>query len=293
MKVGKLFYLTRPLALLAFVLPLIAQAESVRVVASDLLSPYLEAPLKAFDAMDGLDLKVEGMGSIPALDQIRDGDADLAIIAIPGDDAMPAGELKLYPFAFDASILAVSAMNPLNEISVEFLGGIFGSEEKNNFGRWGELGIPGWGNRNIKPVVATADESIAFELFKFHSIESGALRSSVAFVSEDEVEEMILSDAATICVLSRVPNSAGVKLLMVADSEGGPAYAPTEDNIYYGDYPIRLPFYIAFEPAKEELVRPLVRALLSQDVSDALKQAELFPLPDSIRENLLVDLDLE
>jgi ABC-type phosphate transport system substrate-binding protein len=267
--------------------------ETIRLSASDLLAEYVEAPLQDFSELNGFQLKFESVGSLPALDRLRDGETDLAIVAIPKTDEMPGDELKLYPFAFDAAVLVINEINPLNEISTEYLGGIYGSEEEFNFSRWGELGITGWGNRNIKPIVATNEKSIAFELFKFHTIKTGVLRPSVAFVSESEVEELILSDASTIGLLSRIPERAGLKTLMVARVEGAPAFAPTAENVFYGDYPIRLAFYIAFNSRDEAKVRPVVRALLSDVVADTLRERNLFPLPDSIRQKLLIDLDLD
>ena len=44
----------------------------------------------------------------------------------------------------------VNDSNPIDEISVARLGGIFGSNEELNLNTWGEFGLSGWGSRNIK-----------------------------------------------------------------------------------------------------------------------------------------------
>ena len=63
---------------------------------------------------------------------------------------MPRDEFNIYPFAYDVAVIVVNDSNPIDEISVAQLRGIFGSNEEFNLNTWGELGLSGWGSRNIK-----------------------------------------------------------------------------------------------------------------------------------------------
>ena len=160
MNLGKTFLLL-PLTLMVT-----AQAEEIRIAASDLLADYIKAPLEAYAAENDSTFVVDSIGSLPALDRLRSDEIDLAIIAVPDGDEVPRDEFSVYPFAYDVAVIVVNATNPIDEISVARLGGIFGSNEELNLNTWGELGLSGRGSRDIKALAGTTDESISLELFK-------------------------------------------------------------------------------------------------------------------------------
>ncbi len=265
------------------------------MAASDLLSEFITPPLKAYAEENNLDLKIEGIGSLPAMDRLEADEIDLAIIAIPEGDAVPREQFNIYPFAYDSAVVAVNANNPMDEISIPRLGGIFGSNEEFNFNTWGELGLSGWGSRNIKPLAGPAENSISLELFRYRVFSGGAMKPSVAIVRSNEIEEALVSNISAIGVLSSQPNKRNLKVLMVSetDAQDSPAYGPTAENIHYGDYPIRLAFYIAYNPRDEEKVKPVLRALLEEEIASVLKKNHLFALPDNVRTQLLIDLNFQ
>jgi ABC-type phosphate transport system substrate-binding protein len=278
-----------PLTLITYV-----QAEEIRIAASDLLADYVQAPLKAYGERSETTFKIDSIGSLPALDRLRSDEIDLAIIAVPEGNEVPRDEFSIYPFAYDASVIIVNASNPIDEISLAYLGGIFGSNEEFNLNTWGELGLSGWGSRNIKPLAGTNEESIALELFKYSVFRGGVMKPSVAMVKDAEIEDLVSSDAASIAILSRMPKSSGVKVISVSDSsnDDAPPFSPSDDNVHYGDYPIRLAFYIVYNERDAAKLRPVVRALFDDEVAASLREHQLFALPDTVRRKLLIDLDL-
>jgi ABC-type phosphate transport system substrate-binding protein len=279
-----------PLALIAT-----AQAEEIRIAASDLLAEHIKAPLKAYGAENDATFVVDSIGSLPALDRLRSDEIDLAIIAVPEGDQVPRDEFSIYAFAYDAAVLVVNQSNPIDEISVASLGGIFGSNEELNLNTWGELGLSGWGNRSIKAIAGTSDESIALELFKYSIFKGGVMKPRVSMVKDTEIEDLLRSDAASIAILSRMPENRQIKVLMV--SSGGdtyaPAFGPTDDNVHYGDYPIRLAFYIVYNLRDDSKLRPVIRELLDDEVAASLRANHLIALPDTVRRNILIEFDLE
>jgi ABC-type phosphate transport system substrate-binding protein len=289
MNFGKTLLLL-PLALIAT-----AQAEEIRIAASDLLAEYIKAPLKAYGAENDATFVIDSIGSLPALDRLRSDEIDLAIIAVPEGDQVPRDEFSIYAFAYDAAVLVVNESNPIDEISVARLGGIFGSNEELNLNTWGELGLSGWGSRNIKALAGTSDASIALELFKYSIFKGGVMKPSVSMVKDTEIEDLLRLDAASIAILSRMPENRQIKVLMV--SSGGdtyaPAFGPTDDNVHYGDYPIRLAFYIAYNLRDDAKLRPVIRELLDDEVAASLRANHLIALPDTVRRKFLVELDLE
>ena len=121
------------------------------------------------------------------------------------------------------------------------------------------------------------------------------MKPSVAMVKDSEVEDLLRSDAASIAILSRMPKLSSVKVLMLStgsDSDA-PAFGPSDDNVHYGDYPIRLAFYIAFNERDEAKLRQVIREMFDDEVADSLRENDLIALPDTVRRKLLIDLDLE
>ena len=289
MNFGKTLLLL-PLTLIANV-----QAEEIRIAVSDLLADYILAPLKVYGAENGTTFVVDSIGSLPALNRLRSDEIDLAIVAIPEGDEVPRDEFNIYPFAYDVAVIVVNDSNPIDEISVARLGGIFGSNEELNLNTWGELELSGWGSRNIKALAGTNDNSIALELFKHSIFKGGGLKPNVSMVKDTEIEDLIGSDAASIAILSRMPENSNIKVLMV--SSGGdtyaPAFGPTDDNVYYGDYPIRLAFYILHNARDDIKLRTTIRELLNDEVATSLRANDFIALPDTLRRKFLIDLDLE
>ena len=289
MNFGKMLLLL-PLSLIAT-----AQAEEIRIAVSDLLADYILAPLKVYGAENDTTFVVDSIGSLPALDRLRSDEIDLAIVAVPEGDEVPRDEFNIYPFAYDVAVIVVNDSNPIDEISVAQLGGIFGSNEELNLNTWGELGLSGRGSRNIKALAGISDESIALELFKHSIFKGGGMKPSVSMVKDTEIEDLIGSDAASIAILSSMPENSNIKVLMV--SSGGdtyaPAFGPTDDNVHYGDYPIRLPFYILYNARDDVKVRSTIRELLDDEVATNLRANDFIALPDTLRRKFLIDLDLE
>jgi ABC-type phosphate transport system substrate-binding protein len=287
--------LGKTLLLLLFTLIVTAQAEEIRIAASDLLADYIKSPLNAHAAENDTTLVVDSIGSLPALDRLRSDEIDLAIIAVPDGEEVPRDEFSVYPFAYDVAVIVVNASNPIDEISVASLGGIFGSNEELNLNTWGELGLSGRGSRNIKALAGTSDESIALELFKYSILKGGVMKPSVSMVKDTEVEDLLRSDASSIAILSRMPENKNIKVLMVSsDSDTyAPAFGPSDDNVHYGDYPIRLAYYIVYNLRDDAKLRSTIRELLNDEVATSLRSKDLIALPETIRRKFLIDLDLE
>lgn len=269
-----------------------ASARQVRIAASDLLADFITEPLQAYGEEHSIEFKVDSIGSLPALDRLRSDEIDLAIIAVPEDTDVPRDEFRVFPFAYDVAVIAVNQSNPINDISLASLGGIFGSNEELNYTTWGDLGLSGWGSRSIKTVVGQNNKSISLELFKFSVLRGGQMKTTVTSIKDAEVEGILLSDAAAIAILPRLPTSEKVKTLMISSEEDSPAFSPTDDNVHYGDYPIRLAFYVVYKERDEARAKEVLRVMLGDDLAALLRDNNLFALPDTVRRKLTIDLDL-
>jgi len=270
-----------------------ASARQVRIAASDLLADFIAEPLQAYGETHSIEFEIDSIGSLPGLERLRSDEIDLAIIAVPEDTDVPREEFLVFPFAYDIAVVVVSQSNPINEISLPRLGGIFGANEEFNHTTWGDLGLSGWGSRSIKAFAGQRDQSISLELFKFSVLRGEQMKTTVDLVKDSEVEGLLFSDAASIAILPRLPKSKDIKVLMISDEVDGPAFSPTDDNVHYGDYPIRLAFYIVHKERDEAGVKEVLRLLLSDDLATSLRDNNLVALPDTLRRKLTIDLDFE
>ena len=268
-------------------------AEEIRISASDLLADFIAEPLVDYGVQHGINFSIDSIGSLPALDRLRSNEIDMAIIAVPEADVVPRDEFQIYPFAYDIAVIAVNEGNPINELTLSRLGGIFGANEEFNYGSWGDLGLSGWGNRKIKQLAGQNDDSISLELFRYAVLRGGVMKTGIVVVKDTEVENMLRSDAAAIAILPRLPKDPRIKALMISGARGGPAFGPTDDNVHFGDYPIRLAFYIAYNRRDDAKMVPVLRSLFGDEITESLRENNLVALPDTVRRKLIIDLDLE
>ncbi|MFP4166924.1 MAG: PstS family phosphate ABC transporter substrate-binding protein [Opitutales bacterium] len=280
--------------LLAFLaLRVQAEAEELSIVVSDLLGEAMREPLEAYKETNGDSLEYEFLGTLPALEDMESGEIDLAVIAVPETREPPREQYALYPFAYSVAVVAVNNNNPITELTLRDLGGIYGEGEEKNIGNWGELGLSGWENRSVKPLVGRDEESISTELFKHTVIRTKRLKNSVAVLNRGEAEAMVASDAAAIVVLPAPSNNENLKTLMLAESNEDPAFGVTEENVYYGDYPVRLTFYIVFPEEKRERLQGVLRVLLSDEVVESLRENDLLGLPETVRSRFKHEFEIE
>lgn len=279
-----------PIALFFCSFSALLTAEGLRISASDLLSDYIEEPLNAAAQQRDTSYQVKGGGSLPALQLLEAGKVDLAIVAIPAGEALPEGDFTVQSFVYATAVVVVSQDNPLDELSLAQLGGIFGPNEALNLTNWGQFQLPGWESRGIKAVAAQNSESVALELFKHQVLSNDELKTGVSVLKQPQVERLVESDLGVIAVLPGLPKSAKLKPLMLSTDSTKPAFGPNENNIHYGDYPLRLAFYLVYRSSDAQKLDPVFSILYGEEVTELLRQNNLFCLPDTVRRKVRTDL---
>ena len=268
-------------------------AQEIRIAVSDLVSSYIHAPLKSYSDEYEFTLEIESIGSLPALDKLRSDEVDLAIVAMPGDIRSESTEFIIYPFAYDASLVVVNQSNPIQDISINQLAGIFGSREELSVSTWGQLGFSGLGSRNINPLVGISENNITLELFKHRVLKGYSLNTNVTIDQAVNIEALIISNVSSIAIMPCTPKKNDIKALMVSKDSDSPAFGPTPNNIHHGDYPIRMPFCIAYNQRDEAKLISLIRELLEDEVASHLESNGIFPLPLDVRRKLVMELELD
>ncbi len=260
---------------------------------SDLMADSLEASIADLAEQNSLKISFSKQGSLPALERLTSDELDIAVIVLPEGHAMPDSRYTVYPLAYDVAVLAVNEDNPIGEVSLPQLEGIFGSDGREDYQSWEGLGLSGWTGRSIKTFAAEIENSISNELFKFTVLNSGGFKRSVSLVDVASAERAISSDVTCIGLLSRKLDSRRIKTLMVSTGNDTPAYGPSPDNVHYGDYPLRLPFYVVFETSNRNRIKPILAYLLSEGCSKLLQSKNFYALPDTVRSQYSFELNMQ
>ena len=254
-----------------FSLASICGGAELRVSVSDLMADSLEEQLTDLANQNSIEMTFSKEGSLPALERLASDESDIVVIAIPEGHSMPdAARYATYPLAHDIAVIVVNEDNPIGEVSLAQLGGIFGNNETFDYKTWGELGLSGWTGRGIKAIAAESASSISNEIFKYTALSSNTFKSAVNLVDVASAQKAISADVSCIGLVSRKTDSRRTKTLMISAGDGLPAYGPSVDNVHYGDYPLRLPFYGVFVIATNDRVKPRLSYLLRENCSQVL-----------------------
>ncbi len=277
------------LSFFAFVLFLSAQLEGeIRVAGSDLLGSVLMEKLEAWsESNPDLRLTINFEGSILASQAMESGDADILILAVPDFLSLP-DRWQQIPFAYEIARILVTRNNPLNSISLQQLRRIYG-QTLEPLTHWDELGLEGeWIGKNIQLHALRKETRLNWQIFQALALGDAQPLPDVNFVDElDSVFVNLLEDPQAIAVTASSMDLPGsVKELSVSLDENQPAYPPTHDNIYFGDYPLRLSYRIVYSGETNAELDLLLEYLLSEEIALYLEEMGFVPLPDSERASL-------
>jgi phosphate transport system substrate-binding protein len=278
--------------------------QTIQVAGSDLLQTAVGEPLARYARQNGLNAKVDLYGTVPALVLLKDNKAQLGIIAVPPGQKPPAG-YTIVEYCFQVAYILVNPENPLNEVDRTQLVGFFGTGTEKEITSWGDAGLSGiWSGRTVIPVTTSADDGVVLELFKNTILGQATLKPGVRILKTATDVAKTLAGSNTVIALSGYVPETEAKALLVsmearvsgavpaAATGGKGAYAPTEDNVYSGVYPLRLPFYLAFKPENKERLREVLRVLLSNEFAQHLRDQHLVPVPETERKKSLLGLDI-
>jgi ABC-type phosphate transport system substrate-binding protein len=290
-----------------------AGGQTIQVAGSDLLQAAVGEPLAQYVRQNGLDVKVDFYGTIPALALLKQDKVQLAVIAAPVGQQPSSKDYQVVTYAYQVAYILVNADNPITEVDRDQLIGVFGVGQSMDINQWAQLGVTGdWASKPIMAVTTSGDDGVVVELFKHTILGTSDLKPSVVVLPSGNDLAKTISDNANVIAVGRyAPDKS--KALYVAFAHAGTAigttatdtaaaaaadvggskvsFAPTEENVYNGDYPLRLPFYIVYKAANKDKVRELLRVLLSEEFSAHLRDQHFMPVPDTERKRTLLELD--
>ena len=281
----------------------VASAQEIRMAYSDLIPNdfqeflYNDKILLEKDSnAEIMTLSANKLGSLPMIKDFLSDRFDICVLALPeGNDFPILDEDKVakIPFCFKSSVVVVNEENPVSEITLDQLAAIFSSSSNNsNLLTWRDVGLFSSSANYIKAYAVKGESGIATDLFRFSVLSENFFNSTVTFDTEENVKRLIIQDKAAVGLFPNIPENSNLKVLFLAQDDESIAYGPSIENLYYSDYFIRLPFYIVYNKRDSARLLPLVRILLSDSVADILDNNKFFPLPNIIREKLIIDIQL-
>lgn len=234
-------------------------------------------------------------GSIKAAEELRRGDAAIAILAEPDDMVSPLSDLMALPLAYQTAVIAVNDSNPLNEISFTQLNGLFSSSQRGAIGDWGGLGLDGiWQSRKVNLFAYRSKDDVVLDVFRHSVLQKQDIRPTISYYEDAaDLGRILKDDSAAVAILPTPRLPSNVRALAVSGTLGGVAFKPTASNIHLGDYPLRLPFVIHYRKATLSEVKPLLLFLLSDPVANRLQEAGFVPVPRNERRDQALLLQLE
>ena len=273
------------LAFLSLGLSVLAPAADVVLAGSDLLRAALQ-PLDGASVGDSECLHLRLDGTRAALAELRSGRAQLAIVAFAPGETLPETEFRLVPLAHQVVVVVVNSANPVQQLNLAQLAGLFGEREALNLRSWGALGGSGvWANKAVALGIVAEDDSVAVDLFSHTVLSVPQLRTAVLEHPDvDDLLRKVRVDDAVIGLLPRpVASEAGVRVLSLAREADDVPFGPTPENVQNGDYPLRLPFYLAVRPEANTATVAALELLLSDATADRFARAGFMPAPPSAR----------
>ena len=221
--------------------------QAITIAGSDLLVPAIQEALQEQLAAAGLDADLSFGGSLLAMEQLQDGTADAAILAIPdGDGTMPGG--RTFPFCFQVVAFAVHATNPVSELTYQQLTSIY--EKDGVLSNWSDLTAAlEWRDRKIAFWDVRSKSAITLEIFNAVVLKGRPLKDGVRYSVNDaeQIQSLIMENPSAMMAVPAISLTPSIRFLGIKKDESGQAYTPSGDNVLFGDYPLRLPFYLAVQ----------------------------------------------
>lgn len=270
--------------------------QQVRIVGSDILWNQIKAPMQSLLKNEGHSTSINMKGSFTAIEELKNDKADIAIVAIPRAEKKPDG-VVLFPIAYHAAYIAVNVANPIEEIATTQLYNIYSKLAAPRLDTWQALNVGNSSLKNIMAITTSLSDSLIVELFKYSALKSTGLGAWVNIAkSSSEALSILRANNSAIAVLGKVEDTSMIKILAIsADEENGTnkyAFRPDKDNIFNGDYPLTLAFYIAVEKSKIAKFRPLLKTLLDDSVASIIDATNFISAPKNSRKKSIFELDI-
>jgi len=272
---------------------------NVSSVGSDTLNNLMTHWAESFSKFyPNAKVQIEGKGSSTAPPALISGTAQLG----PMSREMKGTELdafeKKYGYkptpirtSVDALAVFVNKDNPIKCLSIAQVDAIFSKSRrqggKDDLRTWGQLGLTGeWANRPLS-LYGRNSASGTYGFFKEHTLKNGDYKDEVKEQpGSASVVQGVTVDRYGIGYSGIGYATAGVRLVPLAEKDGGKCVEATADNAYSGSYPLArfLYVYVNKAPGKplDPLTREFIKLIVSREGQEGVVKDGYFPIPATI-----------
>lgn len=245
-------------------------------VGSDTLSTMVTLLAEGFrEAYPNTHVQVEAKGSATAPPALQEGTAQIgAMSRLMKREEIAAFERKLgYPplaigIAIDAIAVFVNRQNPLEQLSLPELDAIFSKTRRLAYPEsiqiWQQLKVSGALSRYPIRTYGRNAASGTYGFFKMVVLDQGDFLDRVKEQPGSSSVVMSISEDPTgIGYSSLGYRTSGVKVLRLAQSRDGDAYAPTDQNVLEGRYPLTRMLYLYVVKPPDQPLPKIVEEFLN------------------------------
>jgi len=273
-----------------------SNAQSITLGGSDILRSYVADTIKALAKKDRVDLKIDMRGTYAALEDLKNGQTDIALIAVPKGSQIPDGYVA-FPVAYQTAVVIVNSINPLEDISTKQLYSIFSKNAEPHAETWSQLGIKNQALRNVMAITTGFADNVIVELFKYSAIGGTNIGPWVSVEPNKQViYNMIKTNNSAIAVIGKATDNNMIKVLAVsnsdADKNNSYAFKPDRDSIFNGDYPMVLPFYMIFKKEDAAKIKRVARIILGNELAQKIDSTDFYSAPENSRKKSIFELDI-
>lgn len=275
------------------VLATAGHAAELRVAGSDLLGPEFATALEKHGRENDLNVVVAFAGTRIALAQLRAGEADLALVALPPDEPPPGDALVSRAIACQPIVLIAPEALPLTQLTLAQVRGIFAAGGAGSISSWGELGVTGeWRTRTIALHAVDPARALTLPLFRQLALRGADPKPLASAAALDGVLARVAASSNGIGLVPAVPPAGGgLRAIALAVDVRTAAHLPTSENLHDGSYPLRLPLHVVFRRDAAPRLMLLLRFLLSDECADALASVHFQAMPAGARSQFLFELE--
>jgi phosphate transport system substrate-binding protein len=274
-------------------------------IGSDTLNNLMTLWAEGFKAKyPNVNIQIEGKGSATAPPALIEGTAQLGPMSRP----MKKEEIDKFTekfgyaptevkVAIDALAVYVNKDNPVTELTLADLDGIFSSTRKSgskDVATWGDLGLTGdFASRPVS-LFGRNSASGTYGYFKEHALAKGDFKPTVKEQpGSSGVVQGISSDLYGIGYSGVGYVTSGVKSVPLGE-EKGKTFGPSYENCLSGDYPLArfLVVYVNKAPGKplDTLTLEFIKFVTSKEGQEIVVKDGYFPLPSQVASDAVAEL---
>lgn len=285
-----------PISSILFIALSAFAANPIKITGSDIISKDIQYALTPLLKQNAIEAEFNMGGSFLGTKALDNKSADIAIIAIPNGAKKPK-DLMLFPIAFKHAVVAVNIANPIEEISTAQLARIYSARTAKRVESWQDLDINNASLKNIMPLTTSLSDPIIVEMFRYIALKGQPIGSWVNITkSRNEALAILKGNNSAIAVVGKIENQDMLKILAISLSEGTDsnryAFRPDRDNIFNGDYPLAIPFYVAVKKSEVPRLKSILKLILSDEVASTLDSSDFISVPKNSRKKSIFELDI-